>query len=188
MKWISLPYAPVSPQLPPKKFINNWQTQKCSGILSMKIEVLTKTSHAAFIFNSEIFGLVNSLVMLNRIIIILKWLAGYLDFRSFHCLRVSWFSTRLSPTILYLCLISILPHKMVSIIHAFGVGIPFVTAAYNCKSKKSTCILKMLLFTKLHIEESLFPHMDHVQLNRTLQIVCDYVSFFLTDCDYLFPQ
>jgi len=70
------------------------------------------------------------------LVIILKWLAGYLDFGSFHCLRVSWFSTWLSPTILYLCLISILSHKMVSIIHFFGVRIPFVTAAYNCKSKK----------------------------------------------------
>ena len=35
-------------------------------------------------------------------------------------------------------------------------------------------ILKMLLITTLHIEESLFPHMDHVQFNKTLQIVCDY--------------
>lgn len=124
--------------------------------------------------------------MLNRIIIILKWLAGYLDFGSCHCLRASWFSTWLSPTILYLCLISILSHKMVSVIHSFVVCIPFVTAAYNCKSKKSTCILKMLLFTTLRIEESLFPHMDHVQFNTTLQIVCDYVSFFLTVCDYFF--
>ena len=139
-------------------------------------------------FRANFFNLslVNSLVMLNRIIIILKWLAEYLDFGSFHCLRVSWFGTWLSPTILYLCLISILSHKMVSIIHSCGVCIPFVTAAHNCKSEKSTCIRKRLLFTKLRIEESLFPHMDQVQFNTTLQIVCDYVSFFLTVCGYFF--
>lgn len=44
----------------------------------------------------------------------------------------------------------------------------------------------MLLFTTLCIEESFFPHVDHVQINTTLQIVCDHVSFFLTVCDYFF--
>ena len=152
---------------------------------NIKYKLLEVLEKGYSVFNSEIFSLVNSLVMLNRIIIIIILVTcRYLDFWSVHCLWVSWFSTWLSSTILYLCfIISIFSHKIIiSITHSFDVSIPIFTAAYNCKSKKSTwirkCYSSLQIVHRIRIP-ALSPSSLVFIMFNLIQRFKQFVTFFL---------